>query len=157
MVRIHEGQLIAEGYRFCIIASRFNRIFTQQLVDGALDCLSRHGANTDDIDVYWVPGTFEIPSLANRIADANQHSVIICLGTLIRGDTDHYEHLATQVNRGISEISIRSGIPLANGILTCDTMEQAQARSSAKSGNKGWEAALSGIEMANLFGTMNGK
>ena len=156
MAHLFEGQLVAEGLRFCIVASRFNRISTEQLVHGALDCLQRHGVGEDDIDVYWVPGTFEIPVLANRLAQKGGYAAIICTGTLIRGETDHYDHLATQVNRGISEIAMRTDLPVTNGILTCDTMDQAMARSSSKMGNKGWDAALSAIEMANLFGELDG-
>lgn len=156
MTRSFEGLLKAEGYSFGIVTSRFNRIFTQQLLDGALDCLKRHGASEDGIDIFWVPGTFEIPVLAGKLAESEKYSAVVCIGALIRGETAHFDHLATQVNRGMAEISLKSGIPITNGILTCDTMDQALARSSAKMGNKGWEAAQSAIEMVNLFGVVNG-
>ena len=156
MAHVIEGNLNAAPYSFGIVCSRFNRAYTQDLLDGALDCLVRHGADIDQIRVVWVPGTFEIPVAAAKLATESTFSAIICLGTLIRGETDHYEHLATQANRGISEISLSLKIPVTNGILTCDTMEQARARSSSKMGNKGWQAAQSAIEMADLFAGMNG-
>jgi len=156
MAPVFEGHLSAKGRSFCIVASRFNRVYTQQLLDGAIDCLLRHGAEEASIDTFWVPGTFEIPVTARKLALKKTYDAIICLGALIRGETNHYDHLATQVNRGIAEISMISETPVANGILTCDSMEQAAARASSKMGNKGWDAAQSAVEMADLFSRMHG-
>ena len=147
MPRSFEGDLNAEGLRFAIVASRFNDEIVTGLLDGAVDCLRRHGAKDDDVDVYRVPGAFEIPAAANLVdADA-----IVTLGCLIRGETPHFEVLASQVTNELSRISVERKIPVAFGVLTCNTLEQAVARSSAGPGNKGWEAALAAIEMANLW------
>ena len=147
MPRSFEGDLNADGLRFAIVASRFNDEIVTGLLDGALDCLRRHGAKDDDVDVYRVPGAFEIPQAANGItADA-----IIALGCLIRGETPHFDVLASQVTNELSRISVERKIPVAFGVLTCNTLEQAVARSSPGAGNKCWEAALAAIEMANLW------
>jgi len=147
MPRSFEGDLNAEGLRFAVVASRFNDEIVTGLLDGALDCLRRHGAKDDDVDVYRVPGAFEVPAAAN-VVDAD---AIITLGCLIRGETPHFDVLASQVTNELSRISIERKIPVAFGVLTCNTLEQAVARSSPGPGNKGWEAALAAIEMANLW------
>jgi 6,7-dimethyl-8-ribityllumazine synthase len=147
MPRSFEGDLNAEGLRFAIVASRFNDEIVTGLLDGALDCLRRHGAKDDDVDLCRVPGAFEIPQVVNKVdADA-----IIALGCLIRGETPHFDVLASQVTNELSRISVDRKIPVAFGVLTCNTLEQAVARSSPGAGNKGWEAALAAIEMANLW------
>jgi len=147
MPRSFEGDLNAEGLRFAVVASRFNDEIVTGLLDGALDCLRRHGAKDGDVDVYRVPGAFEVPAAAN-VVDAD---AIITLGCLIRGETPHFDVLASQVTNELSRISIERKIPVAFGVLTCNTLEQAVARSSPGPGNKGWEAALAAIEMANLW------
>ena len=147
MPRSFEGDLNAEGLRFAIVASRFNDEIVTGLLDGALDCLRRHGAKDDDVSVVRVPGAFEIPAAAN-VVDAD---AIVTLGCLIRGETPHFDVLASQVTNELSRISIERKLPVAFGVLTCNTLEQAVARSSPGPGNKGWEAALAAIEMANLW------
>src|ERR1041384_6749402 len=148
MPRSFEGDLNAEGLRFAIVASRFNDEIVAGLLDGALDCLRRHGAKDEDVSVYRVPGAFEIPQIANAGLDTN---AIIALGALIRGDTPHFDVLASQVTNELSRIAVDRKIPVAFGVITCNTLEQAVERSSAGPGNKGWEAALAAIEMANLW------
>jgi len=147
MPRSFEGDLDAAGLRFAVVASRFNDEIVSGLLSGALDCLRRHGAADDAIDVYRVPGAFEIPAAVN-VADAE---AIIALGALIRGETPHFDVLASQVTHELSRISVERKLPVAFGVLTCNTLEQAVARSSPGPGNKGWEAALAAIEMANLW------
>src|ERR1051326_405042 len=147
MPRAFEGDLNADGLHFAVVASRFNDEIVAGLLDGALDCLRRHGAKDDDVGVYRVPGAFEIPQPVN-VVDAD---AIIALGALIRGETPHFDVLASQVTNELPRISVDRKIPVAFGVLTCNTLEQAVARSSAGAGNKGWEAALAAIEMANLW------
>lgn len=147
MPRSFEGDLNAEGLRFAIVASRFNDEIVTGLLDGARGCLRRHGATEDNIDIYRVPGAFEIPTAANEVAA----DAIIALGCLIRGETPHFDVLASQVTNELSRVSIERKLPVAFGVLTCNTHEQAAARSSPGPGNKGWEAALAAIEMANLW------
>jgi len=147
MPRSFEGDLNAEGLRFAIVASRFNDEIVAGLLDGAVDCLRRHGAKDDDVSVVRVPGAFEIPAAAN-VVDAD---AIVALGCLIRGETPHFDILASQVTNELSRISVERKTPVAFGVLTCNTLEQAVARSSPGPGNKGWEAALAAIEMANLW------
>jgi 6,7-dimethyl-8-ribityllumazine synthase len=147
MPRSFEGDLIAEGLRFAVVASRFNDEIVSGLLAGAVDCLRRHGAFDDDVGVYRVPGAFEIPQAAAAVdADA-----VIALGALIRGETPHFDVLASQVTNELSRIAVDRKLPVAFGVITCNTLEQAVARSSAGPGNKGWEAALAAIEMANLW------
>jgi len=147
MPRSFEGDLSAEGLRFAVVASRFNDEIVSGLLDGALDCLRRHGAKDDDVRVVRVPGAFEIPQAVN-VVDAD---AIVALGALIRGETPHFDVLASQVTNELSHIAIARKLPVAFGVLTCNTLEQAVARSSPGAGNKGWEAALAAIEMANLW------
>jgi len=147
MPRSFEGDLNAEGLRFAIVASRFNDEIVAGLLGGALDCLRRHGAKDDDVSVHRVPGAFEIPAAAN-VVDGD---AIVTLGCLIRGETPHFDVLASQVTNELSRISVERKLPIAFGVLTCNTLEQAVARSSPGAGNKGWEAALAAIEMANLW------
>jgi 6,7-dimethyl-8-ribityllumazine synthase len=147
MPRSFEGDLNAEGLRVAVVASRFNDEIVSGLLDGALDCLRRHGAKDGAIDVVRVPGAFEIPTAAARVVA----DTIIALGCLIRGETPHFDVLASQVTNELSRVSVERGLPIAFGVLTCNTVEQAVARSSPGPGNKGWEAALAAIEMANLW------
>ncbi len=151
MPRIIQGKLDATKIKFAIVVSRFNEIVSDRLLEGALDCLERHGADEKDITIYKVPGSFEIPLFANTIAHAKNIDAIICLGTLIRGETPHFEYLSAEVAKGVATVGLESGLPVIFGVLTADTLEQAMERAGSKAGNKGWMAALSAIEMANLY------
>ncbi len=151
MPRIIQGKLDATKIKFAIIVSRFNEIVSDRLLEGALDCLERHGADEKDITVYKVPGSFEIPLFAKTIAQTRNSDAIICLGTLIRGETPHFEYLSAEVAKGVATVGLESGLPVIFGVLTADTLEQAMERAGSKAGNKGWMAALSAIEMANLY------
>ena len=150
MPKIIEGKLLAEGKRFVIIVSRFNDFITEKLVGGALDALERSGANTEAIRIVKVPGAFEIPLVAQKVARKQDCDAIICLGAVIRGATPHFEYVSAEVSKGIAQVSLESGIPIIFGIITTDTIEQAIERAGTKSGNKGWSAAISAVEMANL-------
>jgi 6,7-dimethyl-8-ribityllumazine synthase len=151
MPRSFEGHLDAGGLRFAVIASRFNDEIVSGLLTGALDCLTRHGAADDAIRIYRVPGAFEIPTLARELIDRLEVDAIVALGCLLRGDTPHFDFISAQVTNDLSRVAIEERFPVAYGVITCNTFEQAVARSSAGSGNKGWEAALAAIEMANLW------
>lgn len=151
MAQILEGKLYAKGLRFLIVVSRFNRVFADQLLGGAIDCLLRHGAREEDIKVLWVPGAFEIPQTIKKCLEKGSYDAVIPIGVVIRGDTPHFDYIASEVSKGIAQLGLEEKIPVVFGILTCDTMEQAQERSSAKQGNKGWDAAISAIELANLW------
>jgi 6,7-dimethyl-8-ribityllumazine synthase len=151
MPRSFEGGHDAEGLRFAVIASRFNDEIVDGLLRGALDCLSRHGATDDAVSVYRVPGAFEIPTLAAKLIDIDDIDAIVTLGCLLRGDTPHFEFISAQVTNDLSRLATEAKLPVAFGVITCNTLEQAVERSSAGSGNKGWEAALAAIEMANLW------
>ena len=151
MGKTYEGQLNAQGKSFAIVVSRFNSFITQRLLDGAIDCITRHGGSREKIDIYWVPGAMEIPIVAGRLASAGKHNAIICLGCVIRGATPHFEYVAGQAARGIAQIAMNSGIPTIFGVLTADTIEQAVERAGTKAGNRGFDAAAAAIEMANLL------
>ena len=151
MTKILEGNLIARGKKFGIIASRFNDFITKELVSGCLDTLLRHGAKDEDLVVTWVPGAFEIPTLAQRMSKSKSYDALICLGTIIRGSTPHFEYIAQEVAKGIARVSQDTGLPVTFGIITADTIEQAIERCGTKDGNKGRDAALNAIEMANLL------
>ncbi|MFN8008635.1 MAG: 6,7-dimethyl-8-ribityllumazine synthase [Terriglobia bacterium] len=146
-----QGNLTASGLRFAIVASRFNEFVTGRLLAGALDALERTGASDSEITVVRVPGSFEIPLTALKLAESKKYDAIICLGTLIRGDTPHFEYISNEVTKGIASVSVQTKIPVAYGVLTADTVEQAIDRAGLKSGNKGFDAAMSAIEMANLL------
>jgi 6,7-dimethyl-8-ribityllumazine synthase len=151
MARMVEGHLTAKGLSFGIVASRFNDFITARLLDGALDALRRHGAEEERITVVRVPGSFEIPLLAKRMAASRQYDALICLGTVIRGATPHFEYIAGEVAKGVAMAGLETGVPIAFGVLTTDSIEQAVERAGTKSGNKGFDAACSAIEMANLL------
>ena len=152
MPRVVEGHLSAAGVRFTIVVSRFNDFITSRLLDGAMDALVRHGASDEHITVYRVPGSFEIPLLAKKLVDSGQMGdAMICLGALIRGATPHFDYIAAEATKGIASAALAGGVPVAFGVLTTDTIEQAIERAGTKAGNKGWEAAMSAIEMANLY------
>jgi len=151
MINVHEGVLSAEKMSVAIVASRFNDMVTKELLEGSLDCLKRHGANEKDIHVYWVPGAFEIPRVAREVANTKKFDGVICLGAVIRGATPHFDMIAAEVSKGVARLSIESEVPVIFGVLTTDSIEQALERAGTKAGNKGWDAALSMIEMANLI------
>jgi 6,7-dimethyl-8-ribityllumazine synthase len=152
MVKVYEGQLVADGKKFGIVASRFNEFITNKLLEGALDALKRHGAKDKEIEIVWVPGAFEIPYAAQRMAESkNKYDAIICVGAVIRGSTPHFEHIAAEVTKGIAQTGLKTGVPVIYGVITPDTLEQAIERAGAKAGNKGFQAAMSAIEMVNLF------
>ena len=151
MPRSFEGDLDAHGLRFGVIASRFNDEIVSGLLDGALTCLQRHGASDDDVSVYRVPGAFEIPTLAANLAGGRDHDALITLGCLLRGDTPHFDFISAQVTNDLSRVAVDARFPIAFGVITCNTLEQAIERSSPGTSNKGWEAALAAIEMANLW------
>jgi 6,7-dimethyl-8-ribityllumazine synthase len=150
-MKTFEGELQAKGLKFAVVVSRFNDFITSKLLDGAKDALLRHGAKEDDIDVVRVPGSFEIPLVAKKMALKETYNAVICLGTVIRGATPHFEYVAAEVSKGIAAASMETGVPMAFGIITSDTIEQAVERAGTKSGNKGWDAALTAIEMAQLM------
>ena len=152
MVKVYEGQLVADGKKFGIVASRFNEFITNKLLEGALDALKRHGVKDEEIEIVWVPGAFEIPYAAQRMsASKNKYDAIICIGAVIRGSTPHFEHIAAEVTKGIAQTGLKTGAPVIYGVITPDTLEQAIERAGAKAGNKGFQAAMSAIEMVNLF------
>ncbi|MDH4222479.1 MAG: 6,7-dimethyl-8-ribityllumazine synthase [candidate division Zixibacteria bacterium] len=151
MPKIIKGSLQAKGKSFAVVTSRFNEFVTQTLLNGALDCLYRHGSEEKKIDIIWTPGSFEIPYAASRLAKSKKYDAVICLGAVIKGDTPHYDYIASEVTKGIAKISLETGIPVIFGIITPDNLEQAIERAGTKAGNKGWDAALSAIEMVNLF------
>lgn len=151
MLQTWEGTLAAKGLSFGIVASRTNEFITARLLEGALDALRRHGAEDEQITVVKVPGSFEIPLLAKRLAGMGRYDAIICLGTVIRGGTPHFEYIAAEVSKGVAAASLETGVPIAFGVLTTDSIEQAVERAGTKGGNKGFDAACSAIEMANLF------
>lgn len=147
----YEGNLIAKDLKFAIVVGRFNEFIGTRLLDGALDALKRHGASEDDINIAWTPGAFEIPLVAKKLADTGRYNAIICLGAVIRGSTPHFDYVAGEVSKGIAKVNLDSGVPTIFGVLTTDDVEQAIERAGTKSGNKGWQAAVSAIEMANLI------
>ena len=151
MSSIYQGQLNASGLKFAIVVSRFNEFFTSKLLSGAMDCLDRHGADAQETDIVWVPGSFEIPLTAKKLAGSHKYDAVICLGALIRGATPHFDYIAAEATKGIAAASLDTEVPISYGVITTDTLEQAIERSGTKAGNKGWDAALSAIEMADLF------
>ncbi len=151
MPTVYEGNFAPPQGRFALVAARFNEFIVQHLMSGALDGLTRHGVAVDAVDIVRVPGSFEIPLVAQRLATSGKYVAVICLGAIIRGDTDHYDHVAGAAAKGVAQAGLASGVPVIFGILTCDTLEQAINRAGAKGGNKGFEAALTAIEMVNLL------
>ncbi len=151
MGAVYEGKLLGAGLRFGLVVSRFNEFISRKLLDGALDALGRHGVVEEDIEVAWVPGAFEIPLIARRLAESGRFQAIICLGAVIRGATPHFEYVAAEVAKGIALVGLETGVPTLFGVLTTDTIEQAIERAGAKAGNKGFDAALAAIEMVNLL------
>jgi 6,7-dimethyl-8-ribityllumazine synthase len=154
MMKTFEGQLVAQDYKFGIVVSRFNEFISKNLLTGALDSLNRHGAVDENIEVAWVPGSFEIPLVAHKMASSKSYDAVICLGAVIRGNTPHFEYVAAEVSKGIARTGLETGVPVIFGIITADNLEQAVDRAGAKAGNKGWQAALAAIEMANLMSSL---
>lgn len=154
MVKTLEGKLVADGLKFGIVVARFNEFITNKLLGGALDALQRHGAKDDDIEVAWVPGAFEIPLIAQKMAASKKYDGVICLGTVIRGNTSHYDYVCAEVSKGVAQVGLSTGVPTLFGVLTTETIEQAIERAGTKAGNKGFDSAVSAIEMANLIHNM---
>jgi 6,7-dimethyl-8-ribityllumazine synthase len=152
--REYQGKLVPPKGRFAVIVSRFNEFVTSKLLDGAMDAFTRHGVEAADVEVVWSPGSFEIPLLAQRLASGGRYLAVVCLGAVIRGGTDHYQYVAAEVAKGIAAASLNTGVPCIFGVLTCDTVEQAVDRAGTKGGNKGADAAMAAIEMANLLGEL---
>ena len=151
MPKIFEGKLLAEGKRFALVAGRFNDFITDKLVGGAVDALVRSGAKESDIEIAKVPGAFEIPLVAKKLAVAGRYDAVICLGAVIRGATPHFEYVSAEVSKGVAQIGMETGVPVIFGVVTTDSIEQAIERAGAKSGNKGWSAAMAAVEMVNLL------
>lgn len=151
MSKQFEGMLQGKGLKFGVVVSRFNEFFTHKLLEGAKDALLRHGVNEEDIEVAWTPGSFEMPLIAQKLAQSRKYDAVICLAAIIRGGTSHADHIAAEVTKGIAKVGLDSGLPVIYGIITTDNLEQAIERSGTKAGNKGFDAAISAIEMANLL------
>ena len=146
-----EGKLIAKGKKFALVVSRFNEFISSKLLEGAIDALARHGVKEDEMTVAWVPGSWEIPHVANRMAKSGKYDAVICLGAVIRGSTPHFDYISAEVAKGIATTGMSTGVPTIFGVITCDTIEQAIERAGTKAGNKGFDAAVAAIEMVNLF------
>ncbi len=157
MPKVLEGKIDAKGLKFGLVVSRFNDFINDRLLGGALDALTRNGADEKNLSIVKVPGAFEIPLAAKKMANSGMYDAVICLGCVIRGATPHFEYISAEVAKGISKVSLESGVPVSFGVITADTLEQAIERAGTKAGNKGWDAALSAIEMINLFRTMGVK
>ena len=155
MPKIHEGQLAAQGKKFAIVVSRFNDLITGKLLEGALDCLKRHGCDPETIEVAWVPGAFELPLIAYKMANTQRFDVVICLGAIIRSNTPHFDFVAAEAAKGISRAGFESGVPVTFGVVTTDTVEHAIERAGVRAGNRGWDAALNAIEMATLMNELS--
>jgi 6,7-dimethyl-8-ribityllumazine synthase len=151
MPTVVQGVFGAKGKKFGIVAGRFNELITNKLVDGALDCLERHGVKPDDVTICRVPGSFEIPVAAQKMARSKKFDAVICIGTVIRGSTPHFDYVASEVSKGVAKVSLDEGLPVIFGVLTTDSIEQAVERAGTKAGNKGWDAAMAAMEMADLF------
>ncbi len=152
--KVYEGTLQGEGLSVGIVVSRFNEFISSKLLSGALDCLSRHGTDLARVEVAWVPGSFEIPVLAGKMAGLGRYDAVICLGAIIRGATPHFDYVAAEVSKGVAKVGLDTGLPVIFGVITSDTIEQAVERAGTKAGNKGWDAALAAIEMGNLYRAM---
>jgi 6,7-dimethyl-8-ribityllumazine synthase len=150
-MNIYEGKLVPEDIKIGIVASRFNEFIVSKLIGGADDALRRHNVTDENVDLAWVPGAFEIPLVASKMAQSGKYDAVICLGAVIRGSTDHYEYVANEVTKGIAAVSLKTGVPVMFGVLTCDNLEQAIERAGSKVGNKGFEAAVSAIETINVI------
>lgn len=151
MITVYEGQLIGQGLSFGIVVARFNEFINGKLLSGALDALKRHGVDEGDIEVAWVPGAYEIPLIAHKMASSKKYDAVICLGTVIRGSTPHFDYVCAEVSKGVAHVGLETKIPVIFGVITTETIEQAIERAGTKAGNKGFDAAVTAIEMANLL------
>ncbi|MBC8185918.1 6,7-dimethyl-8-ribityllumazine synthase [candidate division KSB1 bacterium] len=154
MPKTIEGKIIGKGKKFGIVVSRFNEFISSKLLEGALDCFQRHEVNENDLTIAYVPGSFEIPIAALSMAQSKKYDAVICLGAVIRGATPHFEYISAEVTKGVAQVNLQTGIPTIYGVITADTLEQAIERAGTKAGNKGWDAAMSGMEMAELLKSM---
>ncbi len=157
MGKVFEGELVGRGLKFAVVVSRFNEFISSRLLSGAKDALVRHGVVEDEVDVAWVPGAFEIPLVAKRLAETRSYAGVICLGAVIRGATPHFDYIAAEVSKGIAHVTLDTGVPVIYGVITADNLEQAIERAGTKAGNKGFDAAVTAIEMANLLGVIRGQ
>jgi len=155
MGQVFEGRFDARGRKVALVASRFNDFFTKELLAGAQDCLRRHGVADADVDVAWVPGSFEMPLAAQRLARSGRYGAVVCLGCLIQGDTPHFQYIAGEVTKGIAQVSLNSGVPVIFGVITAETLDQAMERAGTKAGNKGFDAAATALEMIDLCATLD--
>ena len=153
-MKVYEGKLVAEGLKIGIVAARFNEFIVSKLIGGAEDALKRHGVREEDIELAWVPGAFEIPLIAQKMANSKKYDAVICLGAVIKGSTSHYDYVCAEVSKGIATVSLNSNIPVMFGVLTTDSIEQAIERAGTKAGNKGFDVAVSAIEMCNVIKTL---
>jgi 6,7-dimethyl-8-ribityllumazine synthase len=154
MSKIYQGMLLGKGLKFVLVVSRFNEFISKKLLEGAQDALLRHDVSSDNIDIAWVPGAFEIPLVAKKLAQSKKYDAVICLGAVIRGNTPHFEYIASEVAKGIAAVNLETGVPVTFGVLTTENIEQAVERAGTKEGNKGFEAAMNAIEMANVMKTL---
>lgn len=154
MSRVLEGSISGEGRKFGIVVSRFNEFVSLRLLEGAMDCLRRHGTDDDDITIAWVPGAFDIPPVAKRMGDAGKYDAVLCLGAVVRGATPHFDYVSGEVAKGVAAAAMQTGVPTVFGVVTADTLEQAIERAGAKAGNKGWDAAQAAMELADLYAGM---
>mgnify|MGYP001198581085 CR=1 FL=1 len=157
MGQVYEGRFDARGRRVALVASRFNDFITRELLAGAHDCLARHGVAAADVDEVWVPGSFELPLAAARLARAGRYGAVICLGCLIQGDTPHFHYIAAEVTKGVAQIALETGVPVVFGVITAETLDQAIERAGTKAGNKGFDAALSALELIDLYARLDGE
>ncbi len=151
MSKRFEGMLLGKGLKFGVVASRFNEFITKKLIEGAQDAFLRHGVSEEDIEIAWTPGSFEIPLVAKKLAETKRYDAVVCLATVIRGGTPHFDYIASEITKGIARVGLDTGLPVIYGVITADTLEQAIERAGTKAGNKGFDAAVSAIEMANLL------
>ncbi|WP_040951240.1 6,7-dimethyl-8-ribityllumazine synthase [Gorillibacterium massiliense] len=156
MIKVYEGHLISQNLRYGIVAGRFNEFIVSKLVSGALDALQRHGVTEEEIDIAWVPGAYEIPLAAQKMAESGKYDAVITLGAVIRGSTPHFDYVCAEVSKGVASVGLKTGLPVIFGVLTTDSIEQAIERAGTKAGNKGWDAATTAIEMANLLKQFKG-
>jgi 6,7-dimethyl-8-ribityllumazine synthase len=154
MAKIINGHLSAKGKKFGVVVGRFNEFISNKLLSGAIDCIVRNDGNEDDVTVAWVPGSYEIPLIAKKMAESKKYDAVICLGAVIRGATPHFDYIAAEVSKGIAHVGLETGVPVIFGVITSDTIEQAIERAGTKSGNKGWDAAQTAIEMVDLIGKL---
>jgi 6,7-dimethyl-8-ribityllumazine synthase len=155
MSKVFEGNITGEGRSFGIVVARFNEFISLKLLEGAMDCLRRHGVSDDDVTIAWVPGAFDVPAVAKRMGDSGSYDAVLCLGAVIRGGTPHFDYVAAEVAKGVAHAGMESGVPTVFGVLTADSLEQAIERAGTKAGNRGWDAAMAAMELADLYARMS--